>query len=78
MLVSMANEGPDRPNTNTSQFFITTMPAPALDGKHVAFGRVVGGGGCVKRIEFCGTPISGKLDKEIRIEACGEVARPKV
>ncbi|XP_014209887.1 peptidyl-prolyl cis-trans isomerase [Copidosoma floridanum] len=68
-ILSMANAGP---NTNSSQFFITTIETGWLDGKHVVFGRVVEGMNIVKKLEAMGSA-SGKTSKKIVIQDCGEL-----
>lgn len=68
-LLSMANAGP---NTNGSQFFITTVACPWLDGKHVVFGRVTEGLDVVKTIESYGSQ-SGRTSKKVEIADCGQL-----
>ncbi|QHC23211.1 peptidylprolyl isomerase [Streptomyces sp. GS7] len=69
-LLSMANRGP---NTNGSQFFVTTVVTPWLDGKHVVFGEVVEGEDLVKQIEALGSR-SGALSSDVVIKGSGTVA----
>ncbi|KAM0788957.1 hypothetical protein ACM66B_003031 [Microbotryomycetes sp. NB124-2] len=69
-LLSMANAGP---NTNGSQFFITTVPTPHLDGKHCVFGRVIAGRSVVRLMEDSPTK-DDKPVEDIVIADCGELA----
>ncbi|KAK4154175.1 cyclophilin-like domain-containing protein [Chaetomidium leptoderma] len=69
-LLSMANAGP---GTNGSQFFVTTVVTPHLDGKHVVFGEVLSGKSIVRQIENLRTQ-SDKPIKDVVIADCGELS----
>ncbi|ORY51007.1 hypothetical protein BCR33DRAFT_846658 [Rhizoclosmatium globosum] len=74
-LLSCANSGP---NSNRSQFFITSKPVPHLDGKHVVFGRLVSGFDVFRKIENIPTDSKDKPLDPVVIANCGELVRKTV
>ncbi|XP_074308752.1 peptidyl-prolyl cis-trans isomerase CYP40-like isoform X2 [Silene latifolia] len=69
-MLSMVNFGP---NTNGSQFFITTTQTHHLNGKHVVFGRVIKGLGVIRSIEHVDVDENGQPILDILIVDCGEI-----
>ena len=73
-VMSMANAGP---NTNGSQFFITTAETSWLDGRHTVFGRVLMGKTLLTKLEAQGSS-SGKPKKNVIFEDCDVLSNEEI
>ncbi|RKO97565.1 hypothetical protein CXG81DRAFT_13691 [Caulochytrium protostelioides] len=69
-LLSMANRGP---NTQSSQFFITTEPTAWLDGRHVVFGQVLENMSTIMALEDTKTNYSDRPTQDVTIQSCTDV-----
>ena len=72
--LSMANAGPA---TNGSQFFITQVPTPHLDGRHTVFGETVKGLEVIDAIANTKTVMNDKPEKDIKINKITIIANGK-
>jgi cyclophilin family peptidyl-prolyl cis-trans isomerase len=73
-LLSMANAGP---HTDGSQFFLTFVPTPHLDGKHTIFGEITEGKEVMKKLEAAGTSPAGKTKEKLFIKKARIEKKPK-
>ena len=72
-LLSMVNQA--KPNSNNSQFVITTGPCPQLNNTNVVFGKVLKGLGVVKDLQDISTTDSDKPLQKIQIINCGQFSQ---